>query len=182
MRELCLIALTATFATSASIAESTSPYADQDSRQIKALSTAEVADLLTGRGLGYAKAAELNGYPGPAHVLELADELQLSDRQRAESKAIFNRMAAAAKQTGANLISAERALDSAFRDRRITPQTLIRTVDEIGALDAALRAIHLQAHLEQTHLLTPGQIAHYQELRGYGDSASGTTHEHPSSK
>jgi hypothetical protein len=54
------------------------PYADQQHRIIKALSEEEIAALLKGEGLGMAKAAELNGYPGPLHVLTLARELELS--------------------------------------------------------------------------------------------------------
>jgi hypothetical protein len=59
-----------------------SPYAGMQTRPIKALSAEQVADLKAGRGMGLAMAAELNGYPGPAHVLELADKLDLSDQQR----------------------------------------------------------------------------------------------------
>src|SRR5262245_1477224 len=58
-----------------------SPYAGLDSRDIKALSAEQLADLKAGRGMGLALAAELNGYPGPLHVLELADRLQLSPEQ-----------------------------------------------------------------------------------------------------
>ena len=35
-------------------------------------------------GMGLALAAELNGYPGPAHVIELAKSLGLSEPQRAK--------------------------------------------------------------------------------------------------
>ena len=42
-----------------------------------------VADLKAGRGMGLALAAELNGYPGPSHVLELADKLKLSAEDKA---------------------------------------------------------------------------------------------------
>ena len=55
------------------------PYAGQQTRPIKALSDQQVADLIAGRGIGLALAAELNGYPGPSHLLELADRLDLSD-------------------------------------------------------------------------------------------------------
>ena len=58
------------------------PYAGQQQRQIKALSEQQVADLRAGRGMGLALAGELNGYPGPLHVIELADRLQLGDDQR----------------------------------------------------------------------------------------------------
>jgi hypothetical protein len=45
-----------------------SPYAGEQGRAIKALSQKEVSDLLDGAGMGYAKAAELNRYPGPMHT------------------------------------------------------------------------------------------------------------------
>ena len=35
---------------------------------IKALSSEEVEQYLSGAGMGYAKAAELNRHPGPIHV------------------------------------------------------------------------------------------------------------------
>src|SRR4051794_40771771 len=59
------------------------PYSGQQARSIKALSPENIAALLTGEGMGMAKAAELNGYPGPAHVLALAKELNLTEAQRA---------------------------------------------------------------------------------------------------
>ena len=37
-----------------------------------------------------ALAAELNGYPGPSHVLELADKLELSTEQRASMQRLFD--------------------------------------------------------------------------------------------
>ena len=58
-----------------------SPYAGEQSRSIKSLSQQDVADYMAGKGMGCAKAAELNGYPGPAHVLELADQLALTPSQ-----------------------------------------------------------------------------------------------------
>ena len=39
-----------------------------------------VQSYLSGAGMGYAKAAELNRHPGPMHVLELADQLKLAAR------------------------------------------------------------------------------------------------------
>ena len=58
-----------------------SAYVGQQTRAIKSLSEQDVDDLLAGRGTGFAKAAELNGYPGPAHVLELREPLTLSEAQ-----------------------------------------------------------------------------------------------------
>ena len=47
-----------------------SPYAGEESRAIKSLSASEIQALRQGHGMGYAKAAELNHYPGPRHVLD----------------------------------------------------------------------------------------------------------------
>lgn len=178
MKSIYFATLLAALVVSASAASPASPYTDQVSRDIKALSATEISDLLAGKGRGYAKAAELNGYPGPAHVLELADELQLSPEQHAETQLIFNRMAESARQLGANLVSAERRLDSAFRSHRITPESLPRMLEEIGDLDSDLRSIHLLAHLEQTRVLTPDQVSLYGALRGYGDDAGDLQHQH----
>ena len=94
-----------------------SAYAGQESRDIKSLSADEVQGLLAGKGLGYAKPAELNGYPGPLHVLELADRLGLSAEQRARTEALFASMQARAIEHGRALVEEERALDRLFATR-----------------------------------------------------------------
>src|SRR5690606_32619422 len=91
-----------------------SPYEGEEGRQIKALSAEQAADLLDGRGMGFALAAELNGYPGPLHVLELAKELSLTDKQRGQTQALFARMREAARAIGREIVDAEAALDRRF--------------------------------------------------------------------
>src|SRR5712692_2276537 len=81
-------------ASSTSMAQT--PYAGMQTRPIKALSEQQMADLAAGRGMGMALAAELNGYPGPVHVLELADKLNLSPDQRAGIQRLFDSMKAEA--------------------------------------------------------------------------------------
>lgn len=52
-----------------------SPYAGQEMRDIKSLSDNDVQSLQNGTGEafgGIAKLAELNGYPSPRHVLDMA--------------------------------------------------------------------------------------------------------------
>ena len=56
------------------------PYAGLQQRPVKALSDQQLADLRAGRGMGLALAGELNGYPGPLHVIELADQLAAQRR------------------------------------------------------------------------------------------------------
>src|SRR5262245_59001133 len=111
-------------------------YVGQQTRDIKALSAQDVDDLAAGRGMGLAKAAELNQYPGPMHVLELKDRLGLSDDQVRAVEGSFARMCAAAQALGASLIERERALDRSFAERRITPDALASATGEIGALQA----------------------------------------------
>ena len=73
----------------ATAANAQAPYGGMQIRPIKALSEQQIAHLGAGRGMGFALAAELNGYPGPSHVLELADRLELTAGQRAGIKALF---------------------------------------------------------------------------------------------
>ena len=97
------------------------PYTGLEARPIKALSEQQMADLRAGRGMGLALAAELNGYPGPMHVLELAEPLALSDQQRAKVQELFAAMKAAAVPLGETLIAQEADLDKQFAGKTITP-------------------------------------------------------------
>ena len=147
-------------------------YAGQQSREIKALSAQKQADLLAGRGMGLARAGELNRHPGPAHVLDLRDKLGLMPDQVEAVRASFHRMEAAAKPLGAELVERGRALDGAFRDGTATPARIAADAEAIGALQGRLRAVHLAAHLEMRAVLTPAQIAAYDALRGYADGGT----------
>ncbi len=152
-------------------AQHASPYAGQQTREIKALSSTQTADLLAGKGMELAKAAELNGYPGPMHALELATQLDLSTEQKQASEALMGRHKAEARDLGTQLVAAERALDLAFSSRQIDAARLSAHTDRIGQLQAQLRKAHLDTHLQQTALLRPEQIARYAQLRGYSGSA-----------
>jgi len=145
-----------------------SPYAGEERRDIKALSAQDVDAYLTGKGMGFAKAAELNGYAGPKHVLEMASELALSEEQRARTQALFDSMQAKAVALGRQLVDEERKLDRLFANAAVTPASLEESVKRIGSLQAEVRAAHLEAHLEQAKILTADQRAHYLQLRGYG--------------
>lgn len=154
------------------------PYAGQQARTVKALSDEDIAALRNGEGMGMAKAAELNGYPGPKHVLDFAQQLQLTDLQRHDVQAIFDRMSTAAKPLGGELIAQEQALDRLFAKGDITPDRLAAATAAIGELRGRLRAVHLSAHLETRALLNPDQVARYQQLRGYGDQHAPAQHHH----
>lgn len=149
------------------------PYAGLQSRELKALSAEEIEALEEGQGMGFALAAELNGYPGPRHVLELREELDLSPEQETATRRIFEQMQADARRKGAELIELEAQLDLAFRSRTINAESLTDLMSRIGQARASLRGTHLEAHLELTEHLTSHQVHLYQQLRGYGHGQHG---------
>jgi Spy/CpxP family protein refolding chaperone len=151
----------------AAAAQPPSPYAGMERRSIKALSDQQTADLEAGRGMGLALAAELNGYPGPTHVLELADALQLSEEQRTRTKALFAAMRSETIPIGEQVIASETALDRLFVERRVTRASLDEVILRIGTAQTALRAAHLRYHLSMMEILSPIQTSRYVELRGY---------------
>lgn len=149
-------------------------YAGQETRDIKSLSAEDIAELRRGGGWGLARAAELNGVPGPAHLLELQDRIGLTTDQVTAIQAIFEKMKADAIREGERLIALERRLDDQFRNRSVTDRGLRQVLGEIEQSRQALRHIHLAAHLKTPPLMTSEQINHYNELRGYGQSPCDT--------
>ncbi len=143
------------------------PYKGLEKRDITSLSHQDVQELQNGGGWGLALPAELNGYPGPAHVLELRDKLGLSAAQVTKIQTIYNGMKSDAQEQGAVLIGAERALDHGFKAGGLTVSELQTLVTQAEAARAALRFAHLSRHLITIEVLTREQIALYSELRGY---------------
>jgi Spy/CpxP family protein refolding chaperone len=150
-----------------------SHYSGLESRDIKTLSAADIEGFRSGRGMGLALAAELNGYPGPLHVLELADRLELTHTQRSATQDLYQRMKKEAVTAGEDFISAERDLNHLFAGKSATPAQLSYALSRVAQANAKLRGTHLQAHLEQVRILTPEQVAKYNRLRGYGGERSG---------
>jgi hypothetical protein len=144
-----------------------SAYADQATADIKALTAEEQSSLLEGKGAGFAKAAELNGYPGPLHVIELATQLGLSAEQLAATRSLFERMRTAARTEGLALVEAERSLDRLYATRSATTESVTEQLGRIEKSRARLRGVHLDAHLEQAAILDAHQIMRYAQLRGY---------------
>jgi Spy/CpxP family protein refolding chaperone len=152
------------------------PYSGMQTRTVRALSDEQIRDLRAGRGMGFALAAELNGYPGPTHVLDSADELDLSAEQRTRVETLFAAMKAEAMPIGEKIIGEESALDRQFADRTITPVSLANLTSEIGRSQGELRAVHLKYHLATVEILTPHQLVRYKELRGYGTTGDHGKH------
>jgi Spy/CpxP family protein refolding chaperone len=179
MRKIFLLATCAAIAGFAltSRAQHPQPYAGQEARAIKALSEDEIRGYLSGAGMGLAKSAELNGFPGPMHVLELERELKLTADQKTRVKASMDAVKAKARDLGTKYVEAERAIELAFRDN--APEAVIRArVDDAARILADLRHAHLAAHIEITPLLSAEQRTKYAELRGYTAGSQGHGHGH----
>ncbi|WEX86678.1 hypothetical protein PZN02_002993 [Sinorhizobium garamanticum] len=144
-----------------------SPYAGEQQREIKSLSAEDIAELKAGGGWGLAKPAELNGVPGPSHVLKMKRELALTADQERSVERIFEEMRNQAVVEGKNLLAGEAALDTAFRDGSIDPDHLRMLLRRIEASRASLRFVHLAAHLQMARILNEDQVKRYNELRGY---------------
>ncbi|SEV93810.1 hypothetical protein SAMN04488515_0314 [Cognatiyoonia koreensis] len=170
MRRYIILALALAAVSHQSAADETQiPYAGLETREIATLSESDIADLEAGRGWGFALAAELNGHPGPAHVLELAEDLDLSADQIARMGLIFQEMQEEAVALGTEFIAAERALNAAFTRGRLNAPELVALVNAAGNARANLRFVHLSSHLQTLDVLTIEQIDRYNILRGYSD-------------
>jgi hypothetical protein len=153
-----------------------SPAVGQEQRAIKTLSAEDMQALLSGHGMGLAKAAELNHYPGPRHVLDLAVQLQLSEAQRTETQRIYDRMHHEAVRLGALIVDQEQQLDHLFATEAVDAGTLQNLVQHIAQLQGDLRLVHLLAHVAMKQVLSREQIDTYDTLRGYTASAGPTPH------
>ena len=156
-----------------------SPYAAIPGTAASGLLPEEVEGLTKGQGMALALAAEVNGYPGPRHLLDAAHagQLELLPDQRETIQRIYDRMLAEAKAKGQEILQAEEGLAMRFRHGHIDEATLRNLLGHIGLLRADLRFIHLRTHLETKTLLTPEQIARYKTVRGY-DGGTGGPEQH----
>ncbi len=124
--------------------------------------------LLNAEGMGQASYAEMNGYPGPKHVLDLADKLQLSEAQKKSVKQIYNEMSTRAKELAVRIISLEEELNRAFSENLVTERSVREDAEQIGRLRGRLRAVHLAAHLKMRGILSDKQVEIYMKLNKAG--------------
>ena len=124
----------------------------------------ERASIARGEGFGMAMPADMAGYPGPRHVLDMAAELGLTAEQKSGVEKIYAAMHEKAMTRGKELFEAEARLEQMFRDGR--PEADLREQSfRVDSIHAELRWIHLSAHLAAQKLLTAEQIAKYTRLR-----------------
>ncbi len=133
---------------------------------IAALSADTVRGLKDGAGLGYAKAADLNGWPGPVHVLEMKDALSLSAAQLRKMTMLQGEMKARAMPLGRELIAAERALNRLFATGAPAAADIEAATARVAGIEGRLRAVHLVTHLRAAPLLTRHQTMLYVRARG----------------
>ena len=131
------------------------------------LSDEQRAQYLNGEGMGFARPAELNHYPGPRHVLDNADKLQLSSDQLGKTQELFQEVHTKAQALGKQIVAKEDELDSLFRDQRADVEKITNLTSEIARLQGELRALHLSMHIRERALLSPDQVAKYDSLRNY---------------
>jgi hypothetical protein len=154
----------------------TGPYAGQQHSSIPGLTEAEIASYREARGMGLARPADINGYPGPLHVLEQADALGLSYDQRSAVQVLYDQMRSEASGIGEEFLAQYGALELAFRDGTITPEVLSGRTGEMGRIEGELRATHLKYHLATRAILTTDQIGAYMRLRGYASEGAPMEH------
>ena len=175
IKQICLvmtftivaIAFHKTSTIAASEHEYKSKYIGQERREIKSLSNDDIQELKAGAGWGLAKAAELNGLPGPKHILEMKKEIELTAEQERAIVALYNDMHTEAVELGHKLIEYERELNNRFAERNIDEKGLDELLTKISETYKSLRYTHLSAHLKTPGILTEAQIKNYNKLRGY---------------
>lgn len=135
--------------------------------RIKHLTDEQINGYLNGFGMGLAKAAELNHYPGPKHVMDLTVELGLTENQLEQTKKIFKKMEKEAIRLGKGIVQKEAELDSIFKTGAAESKVLRNLVTGIAELQGELRFTHLRVHIQERAILTEEQVELYDELRGY---------------
>lgn len=134
-----------------------------------------VTALRKGEGMGVAKVAELNHYPGPRHVLDLAEKLMLTADQKLQLEAVFARMQTKAQALGEAILAAEAQLNTLFATGKADETQVDAQTRTIALLQGELRATHLRAHLDAKRILTPEQVTLYDAARGYQNGMPKTT-------
>jgi hypothetical protein len=135
---------------------------------IPALSETQATSYLEGNAMWQASVAELNHYPSPSRVLELAEPLGLTVIQRWSTTNLHEEARREAIRLGEELVALEHKLNRIFVWNQASPDNIEKIVLDIGTLRTQIRLTHLVASIRQKALLTEEQVRHYDELRGRG--------------
>jgi len=154
-----------------------SAYVSLLDSEIRGLDQDTIEGYLTGKGLGQALPAELNGYPGPRHTIDMAEEMELTDEQLAQVQALFDDMQSAVLPLGEKYLESVAELELAFREGTITDEYLQSQLENITGIEAQMRYVHLSTHLATIDILNHDQIMEYNMMRGYGDGMDHEQHQ-----
>lgn len=154
-----------------------SAYVSLLDSEIRGLDQDTIEGYLTGKGLGQALPAELNGYPGPRHTIDMAEELELTEEQLAQVQALFDDMQSAVIPLGDKYLESVAELELAFREDTITDEYLHSQLEKITGIEAQMRYVHLSTHLATIDILSHDQIMQYNMMRGYGDGMDHEQHQ-----
>ncbi|MEL6527492.1 MAG: hypothetical protein AAFQ07_17460 [Chloroflexota bacterium] len=173
---IALLVVILAVATAQDVTPTPSDYVDLQFTEIRGLSTEQIEGYQIGAGLGFALPAELNGYPGPRHVLDLAVDLELTSTQQVAIQALYDDMLPQAIELGEQILAQEEAIELAFRDGTVTDIFLQESLAEAGRLESELRYVHLSTHLATIDILTEHQVRQYNVLRGYDAESDHSGH------
>ena len=154
-----------------------SAYVSLLDSEIRGLDQDTIEGYLTGKGLGQALPAELDGYPGPRHTIDMAEELELTEEQLAQVQALFDDMQSAVIPLGDKYLESVAELELAFREGTITDEYLQSQLENITGIEAQMRYVHLSTHLATIDILSHDQIMQYNMMRGYGDGMDHEQHQ-----
>jgi Spy/CpxP family protein refolding chaperone len=121
--------------------------------------------LMKSAGSGMATYADRHGYPGPLHVMEMHDTLDLTEDQLRAIEAIYDEMKEKAREKGEIVVRKEEELNMMFASGTAQEASVLALSREIGTLRGELRAVHLAAHLQAALILSESQRALYHSLR-----------------
>lgn len=138
----------------------------QSGPMLSGISEGEKEALLKGSGLGAGMIAMMNGYPGPKHVLEMGDELELTAEQREKIGSLFAERKASFVEMGQELVEKDERLTAMFASGSVNTRDVEKLSVEIGELQGKLRAGHLNAHVLTWEALTPAQRDKLASMQG----------------
>jgi len=118
--------------------------------------------LLNGDGNDQALYAELNGYPGPKHILDLASKLALTARQKHDIRELYNDTRTRARVLGKLIVKVEEEMHYAFNSGMLARESIEDDAESVGKMRGTLRGVHLAAHIKTRELLTKNQIKQYE--------------------
>src|SRR5689334_22194907 len=164
-----MVAMGALFTAASSVSWGQHEHGHAGGHQAAEACSAEFDKVVAeGRGFGMAFAADQNGYPGPLHVLELKDRLQLTVDQETRMRALLEAMFAQSRPRDAKLAEAEARLRRLFAADSADDAGVRAAVADAEHARAELRLAHVLTHLRTRELLTEHQRRTYQQLRWGG--------------